>query len=117
MPTLEPFELTQNDGILVLKPAGPRIDAEAMEEACGECRERMRYDGAQSVVVDLSAVALLDSASIGELVALHVDLAHSAGQIVLAGCSGPMEKLLQVTQLDRLFLQADDVDDAVAELA
>ena len=73
-------------------------------------------DGWPIVLVDLEAVAFVDSAALGVLIGLHRRCRMKNGQCVLVAAQPEVVRLLEVTDLDKLFLAATSVE-AAAVLA
>jgi anti-sigma B factor antagonist len=67
------------------------------------------------VAVDLSAVEFLDSTGLGTLVSL-LKMMGERGILALAGPRPAVRRLLQVTQLDRVFRLFDSLPEAEAGL-
>ena len=63
--------------------------------------------GAQTIEVDLAGVTFIDSTGLGALVSLQKHCRTRGGSLVVSGCKGPVERLMALTGLDRVF-----VDDA-----
>jgi anti-anti-sigma factor len=63
--------------------------------------------GAKSVGVDLKACAMVDSAGIGLLIAIHNSLAKSGGRLKLSGVSEDVRGLFRAMRLDQHFDMAD----------
>ena len=57
----------------------------------------------QGVVLNLSNVYFLDSAGVGELVRLHTSATAQRKRIVLAGLTGRVRDVLQITRLATVF--------------
>lgn len=55
------------------------------------------------VVVDLSGVNFIDSAGLGELVALNRRAVAAGGKLVLAAARGKVKDLLELTQIGQLI--------------
>lgn len=97
------------DDILVLRPEGPRLDASGTVAF----KERMRvltdvHEG--RVIVDMSDIEFLDSSGLGALVAVMKML--GTGRVLeLAGCADPVQRVLALTRMDRVF-RIQDVPDA-----
>lgn len=71
----------------------------------------------KAVVVDLSAVAYIDSSGVASLVEAFQN-AKSKGQgFVLAAISETPLRVLKLARLDQVFVIVDSVEDAVAALA
>lgn len=65
------------------------------------------------VVLDLARVAALDSAAFGEMFRLHRARRACGGDVVLAGASPGVRRLLAVTRMDHVFRQFDSVEAAL----
>lgn len=70
-------------------------------------------DGAANLVIDLSEVGFMDSSGLGVLVGALRRVNEGGGRIVLAGTQRPVERVLEITGLNRLFPMHPTVDDAV----
>ncbi len=73
--------------------------------------------GADRVVVDLGNVAFMDSQGLGALIGCLKALQQADGRLVLANVSSPVEAVLRVTRLHRVFDVRPTVADALAALA
>jgi anti-sigma B factor antagonist len=72
--------------------------------------------GFTHLVVDLTDVNFLDSSALGRLVEAAKRLAERGGGIVLAAPDRQIRRLLEITALDRIFLIAPSLDDALGGL-
>jgi anti-sigma B factor antagonist len=68
--------------------------------------------GGWRVVVDLSEVMHLSSAGLGMLVTLNKRAKEQNGRLVIASVATPIQDLLRLTKLSRLFTIVDDVEKA-----
>jgi anti-sigma B factor antagonist len=73
--------------------------------------------GARRVVVDLSAVTFIDSTALGVLIGGVRRLHAADGAMALVVTSRPVERVLSITGLDRVFSIHTTLADAVAALA
>ena len=83
-----------------------------------ELRERIRGaidDGANIVVVDLSATTLIDSTSLGVLLGGMKRLRQQDGQIRLVVPRPEVRRVFEITMLDRIFPLHDTQEEALAE--
>jgi anti-sigma B factor antagonist len=89
------------DDLLVLRPEGPRLDASGTVAF----KDRMRvlteaHEG--RVMVDMTEIEFLDSSGLGALVAVMKTL--GSGRVLeLAGCAEPVQRVLALTRMDRVF--------------
>jgi anti-sigma B factor antagonist len=70
--------------------------------------------GERHLVVDLSKATFLDSAALAALVSAHHRARVLGGSVRLAGATGPVRKILEVTGLDMILQHHADVATAVA---
>ena len=86
-----------------------------------EMREQFRQqldDGGKDFVFDLSDVAFVDSAAVGEIVACLKRARQQDGQLKLVLVRGGRpEQLLKLAALDRVFESFDDEQRAVASFS
>jgi anti-sigma B factor antagonist len=72
--------------------------------------------GATGVVVDLSGVTFIDSTALGVLIGGVRRLHDVGGRMALVVATRPVERLLTITGLDRVFSIHDTREAAVAAL-
>ncbi len=110
------FVLRQEGRSLVVAFAD-RVNLEGDESAAFKDRlKSLIADGADRVVVDFGNVGFMDSQGLGALISCLKTLKQGQGRIVLANLSEPVDSVLQVTRLRRVFEVRPNVEDAVASL-
>jgi anti-sigma B factor antagonist len=72
--------------------------------------------GANTVVVDLSGVAFLDSTGLGALVEARTATTEAGGALPLVCSQERIIKLFTITGLDEVFAIHPNVDEAIASL-
>lgn len=87
--------------------------APALKESLTE----LLRSGASSVVVDLSAVAFLDSTGLGALVEARAATTEAGGSLPLVCSQERILKLFTITGLDGVFSIHPTLDDAVQSLS
>ncbi len=100
------------DGVLVLELSGDMMggpEAQALNE---ELRKHAEA-GKKYVVIDLGGVKLINSSGLGLLIAGLTVVRNREGDVRLANLSTKVEKLLQVTKLNKVFRTFPSVEDAV----
>ena len=85
--------------------AGFRQDLESLDPA------------AESLVIDLTDVTLLDSSGLGALVSLLNRARAGEGQLGLICPHRRLRRVFEITGLRRAFVFGDDLDGVLAELA
>ena len=70
--------------------------------------------GGQHLVVDLGQVGFIDSCGLGALISALKVLRTSGGSLVLANLSEPVEAVLRITRLSRVFEITSDVNEALS---
>lgn len=71
--------------------------------AVGEAIQSLVVDGALNVILDLSAVARVDSSGLGTLVGNSKSISSNGGVLCLVGVSAGLRRVLQVTNLAVYF--------------
>ena len=94
------------------------VHGDADLHSAPELRERIRGaidEGANTVVVDLSATTLIDSTSLGVLLGGMKRLREQDGQIRLVVPRPEVRRVFEITMLDRVFPLHDTQEEALAE--
>jgi len=91
-----------------------RVDLEAAisEQFKNDLKEVIAR-GSKHLVVDLRKVGFIDSCGLGALISALKVLRTSGGSLVLANVSEPVEAVLRITRLSRVFDICPDVQDAL----
>ena len=95
-----------------------RIDLEG--ETSLTFKEKLKSligDGHLRVVIDLTNVGFVDSQGLGALISCLKVLRQSGGTLGLTHLSEPVEAVLRITRLIRVFDVVPTVDDALAAAA
>jgi len=82
-----------------------------------ECLLELLDDGVVNLVVDLSGVTFIDSTALGVLIGGVRRVNAAAGAMTLVVTSRPVERVLSITGLDRVFTIHESLEDAIAALA
>jgi anti-sigma B factor antagonist len=104
----------ERDGILIVTFEDARLDAAAAPAFKAALQANVAGEP-KRIVVDLSVVEFLDSTGLGSLVSL-MKMMGERGVLALAGAQPPVRRLLQITQLDRVFRLYDSLHEAEAGL-
>jgi anti-sigma B factor antagonist len=73
----------------------------------------MLDDGVKRLVVDLSDVDFIDSTALGVLIGGVRSIRAASGQMALVVATRPVERVLSITGLDRVFAICDTREDAL----
>ncbi|MFZ7103676.1 MAG: STAS domain-containing protein [Peptococcaceae bacterium] len=79
-------------------------------------KEELKNSQANKLVLDLSQVPMLDSSGLGMLISLFKYMNQGQGQIVYAGMTEYVKKIIGFAKLDKIFTIADDVDKALVQI-
>jgi anti-sigma B factor antagonist len=108
------FDKAERDGILILSLRGsldamtsPRLKAEVV--AISDAKHL-------KIVVDLSALNLVDSTGVGVLISLFKRIRSQEGQVYFAGLQAQPKEVFRLLRLDRSLDLFASVDDALARL-
>lgn len=112
--TMAQIEVFERDGAAVVVPAGPRLDA----EVAGEFRRTLLQlieRGHRRIVVDLPRIQFIDSSGLGALVSAlkRVKQVDDNGDIRLTSVQPPVQAVLEIIRLHRVFARYPTVDEAV----
>jgi anti-anti-sigma factor len=92
-------------GHVVFTP--PReFDLSVASDTASELRDLLELH--RHVAIDCSALEFVDSSGLGVLVAAHKHATELGGEVVLCGANPRVDRLLQLTGLQHLFLQYPD---------
>jgi anti-anti-sigma factor len=99
-------------GVPVLTCTGEIALGKGEEALVDECQQILDV-GRRLLVLDLSPLSYVDSAGVGAIVRCSKRAADRGAVIrLVAAATGPVRKILTVTQLDRAFDVYGTVDDA-----
>lgn len=95
------FTVNEDGGRRIVRPDGALDVSEAihLREVLGE---QLDGPGAR-VLVDLSAVRIVDSSGVGILVTAHRRAATLGARLVLAGAQPTVRRVFELTRTDRLL--------------
>jgi anti-anti-sigma factor len=75
-----------------------------------------REEPAEVVILDFSDVPYVDSAGLGSLVSAFISRQKAGRRIVLSGINPRVQKLLEITRVQELFLIFPSPEEAIAAL-
>ncbi len=101
---------------MVIKPKGKVTIGEG-DVKLREAVQGALDAGARKLVVNLSAVSVMDSSGIGEMVSAYTTVTNRGGQLKLTQLPKKITDILQVTQLIQVFDVFDDDDEAVQAMS
>jgi anti-anti-sigma factor len=104
--------LSSRDGITVASTKGP-IDESARDSFREHLHPLVGKKGSR-LIVDMAGSARINSAGIGNLVALTADANTNDSRVVLCNLQTYVLMVIGITKLDKFFIIATDVDAAVA---
>lgn len=112
------IEVLQKNGVTIVVPQGPRLDA----EVAGNFRDLLLSrieNGDRKLILDLPAVDFIDSSGLGALVSAlkHLKQLDRGGDIRLANVQPSVGAVLEIIRLNRVFSQFSSVEDAVHSFA
>ena len=111
-----PYEIERERDVLIATPHNFEVEVMDMLELVADLCEGVRSDACRVVLFDLSQVAYLSSACLGEMLGLARDIEPMRSRIVLAGCVEDVKQVLEVTRLCTVFDSFDTMEEAREEL-
>ncbi|HEX9639530.1 MAG TPA: STAS domain-containing protein [Acidobacteriota bacterium] len=99
--------------VAVMEPQMVYEKLESIQQQVGELIQK----GARRVVINLSAVQMMDSSGVGLLMELNRKLDQQGGILKLAAVQPRIRSLLSMTRLDRVLDVHENEGDAVASFS
>ncbi len=107
------IQATQRDRVLVARVMQDRIDAASAIQFKDRMRE-IAQTGSGPVVLDLSAVAFIDSSGLGAVVAVRKALGADR-PLELSGLGPSVQKVFRLTRMDSIFTIHDRLEDGLRD--
>jgi anti-sigma B factor antagonist len=82
-----------------------------------ECLLELLDGDVERLIVDLSGVTFIDSTALGVLIGGVRRVNAAGGSMALVVASRPVQRVLSITGLDRVFTIHESLEDAIAALA
>jgi anti-anti-sigma factor len=82
----------------------------------GEAIQSLVVDGASNVILDLTAVARVDSSGLGTLVGNAKSITSLGGVLCLVGLTAGLRRMLEITNLAKYFRIHDTQHSALEEM-
>jgi anti-anti-sigma factor len=98
-----------SEGIIAADPAGKSNVDQDLQEVAQFVRERGKCD----VVLDFASVDFLNTSHLTSLLQLQKVLTDSGSRLVFCNINRPIQGILSITGLDRVFQVAGDRPDAL----
>ncbi len=111
----EPTTQTSLDQPVILR-VGKSLDFKNADEFKQACQEKVAAGG-RHFILDFSDTGLLDSMGLGAIFALHKQVTPQGGEVVFACLSRPVQVVVQITRIYRVFTSYPSLQAARAALA
>jgi len=105
------LEKVVSDGVVVVRPRG-RLDMVAAPRLRALIDATVA-DGQASFVIDFAETAFIDSTGLGAVIAGLKAARQAGGDLKIAGVTGQVEVVLQLTNLNRVFRMYPTVEEAL----
>lgn len=109
------FQLDKRDNLTIFKLEERRLDTTVASALKSEFIVLTQADDILNLLVDLSAVEFADSSGLGALLVAHRSVTSQGGLFGLVAAQPAVEQLIGISQLDRVILMYDTMDDAIAD--
>jgi len=106
------LEIEDKDDVTLVHVREAKLTYPVLSAFFSEVRQRVEA-GARKVVIDLSAVSYIDSASIGCLMDIHRLLTEKSGQVKLAGLQPRVETMISMTGVHKIIELFKSEEEAV----
>jgi anti-sigma B factor antagonist len=91
------------------------LDATQIAEVSAELNSLIEGKSARKIVFDFEQLRFLSSQALGMLISVQKKLDARGGQMKMAAMRGELQKVFQITKLDRLFKFYPSVAEAVKD--
>ena len=109
------FTAREERGVVVFV-APAELDA-AVAPDLDQALSKAMADGKNHIVIDLKATSLIDSSGLAVLVRALKRARAASGNVILSGLQPPVQKVFELTRLDKAFDIYGDGDEAVRRSA
>jgi anti-sigma B factor antagonist len=109
------LEKRLHDDIVILDLTGD-LDSRSSGIAKDEIKTIIE-EGVISVLINMEGVPYVDSAGLGTLVSALKTARLQAGTVYLAGLTGQVRMVIELTRLDRIFTIFDSVESGITRLS
>lgn len=106
------LEIEEKDDITLVRVREAKLTYPVLSAFFSEVRQQVE-GGARKVVIDLSAVSYIDSASIGCLMDIHRLLTEKSGAVKLAGLQPRVETMISMTGVNKIIELFRGEEDAI----
>ena len=104
-----------NDHESVVVHIGKALDFRNAAEFKTVCQEKVR-EGARNFILDFSDTGILDSTGLGSIFSLYRQVSPLNGQVVFASVSRPVQGVVRLTHIYKVFRQFHTVEEAQGAL-
>jgi anti-anti-sigma factor len=80
----------------------------------GEVADKLKEQGQNKIILDLSAVTNIYSCAMSMIVRLHLQCEEQGGMLVMAGATGYVKVAIGTVSIDKFIKTAETADEAVA---
>ena len=110
------MNIRQRDDIIILKPSGLIIGPAYRDFRKSIDAQLVNLPGRPKILFDFAGVPRLDSAGLGELMALYMLVARRGGRIAVINVAERIHNMIVMAKLIAVFERFDSEDEAIAAL-
>lgn len=114
---LFPIETEQAGAVLIVRPLNPEITYKSCGFFYQKVKELLKDVERPRVALDLSRVNIMDSMSLGGLVAIRNHVKGRGGEMAPAAARSSVRALFEMLNLEKAFRCYDTVEEAVKGLS
>lgn len=106
------FRIAEKDGVVVATFEG-QVRISTQNDFMEHLNQLFESKGTQTVLLDMTKVSYMNSAGIGIIVDTFKKFRDQGGQLILCGLIPDINRLFEVTRLNRFIQIYPSVDDAL----
>lgn len=108
------IKVSTDNNFTLIESVSERLDAAQSIQFKEDVKEAIQQSD-KSVILDLSALKFMDSTGLGVLVST-LKILKGERDLVIFGIKGMVLELFKLTRMDRIFIIADSLEDALSKI-
>jgi len=108
------LSVTKEESLVIAKVLDSRLDASLSPEFRKQIEELI-YQENKHILLDISSIKFMDSSTLGAMVGILKSMKDNKN-LVIVGASGVVLELFTLTRMDRVFILAEDLNEAKSKL-
>lgn len=109
------LQTDSKDGVVITKFSGNLLGETYYQPMVEMVQEKIAA-GEKLFILELSELKYANSTGLGGMLTMLTKARNSGGELILVNVPESLRKLIEMTKLDRIFREEDDIDTAIQAL-